>query len=152
EPDLAVKCRVVGTLIRRGAGVPSIRLSRLSGLARLYWSAFQGVRRQGNLRVSPAEGALLLALLEREAENPPGILPQPPATPTLKVKWAIHDRRGDEEFRAKLLAAYGGRCAITGCDAEAALEAAYIVGDAETGEQDVSNGLLLRADIHTLFD
>ena len=65
---------------------------------------------------------------------------------------AIKQRRGQPEFRAKLTEAYGGRCAITGCDAVPALEASHIVGYAETGSQDVTNGLLLRADIHTLFD
>jgi hypothetical protein len=65
---------------------------------------------------------------------------------------AIRSRRGPEEFRARLLEAYGGRCAVTGCDCEAALEAAFIVGNAETGPQDVGNGLLLRSDVHTLFD
>jgi HNH endonuclease len=69
-----------------------------------------------------------------------------------KVLRAITDRRGQTEFRAKLLVAYGGRCAITQCDAEPALEAAHILGYAETGSQAVTNGLLLRADIHTLFD
>lgn len=65
---------------------------------------------------------------------------------------AIRQRRGQEAFRQKLLAAYGGKCAVTGSDSDAALEAAYIVGTEETGPQEVSNGLLLRADIHTLFD
>lgn len=35
-------------------------------------------------------------------------------------------RRGQPEFRSRLIAAYGGRCAVTGCDALAALEAAHI--------------------------
>jgi hypothetical protein len=64
----------------------------------------------------------------------------------------IVERRGQPDFRNKLIAAYGGRCAVTGCDAVAALEAAHIVP--YTGQQShhVTNGLLLRADIHTLFD
>src|SRR5262249_32263472 len=45
-----------------------------------------------------------------------------------------------------------GGSAPTLCDAESALEAAHIKGYAETGSQDVTNGLLLRSDIHTLFD
>jgi HNH endonuclease len=69
-----------------------------------------------------------------------------------KVWQAITVRKGQPEFREQLLRAYGRRCAVTGCDAEDALEAAHIRGYAETGEQDVRNGLLLRADIHTLFD
>lgn len=64
----------------------------------------------------------------------------------------VVDRRGQPEFRARLIDAYGGRCAVTGCDAVAALEAAHIVPCSEHGSDDVTNGLLLRADIHTLFD
>ena len=64
----------------------------------------------------------------------------------------IAQRQGQSQFRKKLLAAYGGRCAITGCDAEAALEAAHIFPYLGTTTNHVSNGLMLRADIHRLFD
>ncbi len=70
-----------------------------------------------------------------------------------KKVWAqVKRRQGQPAFRRELLAAYGGRCAVTGCPIEALLEAAHIhpyLGD-ETNI--VQNGLLLRADIHTLFD
>lgn len=61
-------------------------------------------------------------------------------------------RRGQPDFRARLIGAYGGRCAMTGCDAIAALEAAHIAPYSGPDSQHVSNGLLLQADIHTLFD
>jgi hypothetical protein len=64
----------------------------------------------------------------------------------------IVERRGQPDFRKKLIAAYSGRCAVTGCDAEAALEAAHIVPYTGPKSNHVTNGLLLRADIHTLFD
>ena len=64
----------------------------------------------------------------------------------------IVERRGQPDFRKKLIAAYSGRCAVTGCDAEAALEAAHIVPYIGPKSNHVTNGLLLRADIHTLFD
>lgn len=64
----------------------------------------------------------------------------------------IVERRGQPAFRNKLIAAYGGRCAVTGCDAVAALEAAHIVPYTGPQSNHVTNGLLLRADIHTLFD
>jgi hypothetical protein len=67
-----------------------------------------------------------------------------------EVWHAILHRRGAEELRQKLLAAYGGRCAITGSDGEPALEAARI--DREAGEQDLTNSLLLRGDVRTLYD
>lgn len=65
---------------------------------------------------------------------------------------SILTRRGQPKFRESLLAAYSGTCAISGCTAEAALEAAHITPHAQEQSYEVSNGVLLRADIHTLFD
>jgi hypothetical protein len=61
-------------------------------------------------------------------------------------------RRGQPAFRAALLRAYDGRCAITQCDAVEVLEAAHIHPYLSDETNHVSNGLLLRADIHMLFD
>ncbi len=65
---------------------------------------------------------------------------------------SIVQRRGQAEFRQKLLTAYDGRCAITGCDVEAAIEAAHIIPYQGVETNHSANGLPLRADIHTLFD
>jgi len=65
---------------------------------------------------------------------------------------AIKVRRGQAQFREKLLAAYGRTCAITGCKVVDLLEAAHIRPHAEELNYSVTNGLLLRADIHTLYD
>lgn len=61
-------------------------------------------------------------------------------------------RRGQRKFRESLLAEYNNSCIITGCKVTEVLEAAHIV--AYNGEQtnNIKNGLLLRSDIHTLFD
>lgn len=69
-----------------------------------------------------------------------------------RITISIVQRRGQPEFRKNLLIAYNYRCAITDCNAEEALEAAHIYPYAETRNNHPSNGLLLRADIHTLFD
>jgi len=61
-------------------------------------------------------------------------------------------RQGQPGFRSALLSAYGGRCAITGCDVVDVLEAAHIYPYRNETTNHPSNGLLLRADIHTLFD
>jgi putative restriction endonuclease len=61
-------------------------------------------------------------------------------------------RRGQKKFRDALIAAYGGRCAITGCDALEALEAAHISPYKGEHSDHPQNGLLLRADLHSLFD
>lgn len=55
------------------------------------------------------------------------------------------------EFRQNLLLAYNGRCPITGCDVQDALEAVPIDADRDTRSQDLDNGLILRADIQRLF-
>ena len=64
----------------------------------------------------------------------------------------IKVRRGQPEFRDKLLSAWQRRCAVTGCRIVGLLEAAHITPHSETTDFRTSNGLLLRADIHTLFD
>lgn len=64
----------------------------------------------------------------------------------------VTQRRGQDTFRADLLTVFGSRCAITGCDAEYALEAAHIIGYKGKKTNHPANGLLLRADLHTLFD
>lgn len=67
------------------------------------------------------------------------------------LSWIVL-RQGQGEFRQSLLKAYDGRCAITGCDAEAALDAAHIVPYRGEATNTIVNGLLLRADLHNLFD
>jgi hypothetical protein len=64
----------------------------------------------------------------------------------------IAKRMGQPAFRKGLLAAYKGRCAISGCRVESVLEAAHIVPYRGPKWNDRRNGLLLRADLHTLFD
>lgn len=65
---------------------------------------------------------------------------------------AIVCRRGQKLFWKSLMQAYSGRCAITGCDCVDVLEAAHIVGFKDERTNHVTNGLLLRGDIHTLLD
>jgi putative restriction endonuclease len=65
---------------------------------------------------------------------------------------ALAQRRGQPIFRAKLLDAYNSRCAITGCSAVEVLEAAHVLPFRGEHTDRVDNGLLLRADVHTLFD
>jgi len=65
---------------------------------------------------------------------------------------AIKIRRGQTKFREQLLAAYGRVCAVTECKIVDLLEAAHIQPHAIEPNYSVTNGLLLRADIHTLFD
>lgn len=69
-----------------------------------------------------------------------------------KVLREIKTRSGQPAFRKDLMTAFNSRCCVTGCKVEAILEAAHIISHSEETNYSVSNGLLLRADIHTLFD
>ena len=77
---------------------------------------------------------------------------QPPEGVDPYVWQQIRQRRGQTSFRRGLLRAYDHCCAISGCDAEDALEAAHITAVSEEETYEVRAGLLLRADLHTLFD
>jgi putative restriction endonuclease len=69
-----------------------------------------------------------------------------------RISRTIAQRRGQSPFRDALIAAYRARCAITGCDVLDVLEAAHVHPYLGPETNKVTNGLLLRADIHTLFD
>ncbi len=61
-------------------------------------------------------------------------------------------RIGQGAFRLSVIDAYNKRCAITGEKTLPVLEAAHIQPFSEAGSNTVSNGLLLRSDMHKLFD
>jgi hypothetical protein len=61
-------------------------------------------------------------------------------------------RRGQSRFRKALLTLYSNQCAFTGVREDRVLEACHVLSHAETGNNQLDNGLILRADIHTLFD
>lgn len=69
-----------------------------------------------------------------------------------RVMRALALREGQQGFRMQLLEAYGWRCAVTGCDIVELLEAAHICPYRGEHTHRTDNGLLLRTDIHTLFD
>jgi putative restriction endonuclease len=61
-------------------------------------------------------------------------------------------RIGQGAFRVCVLDGYQRKCAITGEKTLPVLEAAHIKPYAQSGEHKLSNGLLLRSDLHKLFD
>lgn len=69
-----------------------------------------------------------------------------------RINTAIVARQGQGVFRKAALAAFGGRCAVTGCDVPEVLEAAHIVPYLGKATNVIGNTLLLRADVHTMFD
>ncbi len=65
---------------------------------------------------------------------------------------AIVMRRGQAEFRRILMDAYNLECAVTGTAVSPILEAAHIYPYDGPETNVLQNGILLRADWHTLFD
>lgn len=61
-------------------------------------------------------------------------------------------RKGQNRFRKALFEAYGGSCALCGGVARETLQGAHIIEYRGESPNCTQNGLLLRADIHVLFD
>jgi len=61
-------------------------------------------------------------------------------------------RLGQGAFRLAVTAAYGRSCAVTKEHSLPVLEAAHIRPFSDEGPHEITNGLLLRSDLHRLFD
>jgi hypothetical protein len=68
------------------------------------------------------------------------------------VEAPVRRRRGQREFRFKMMEKFGEVCAFSGEQPPQVLEAAHINSFAQTGEHHLNGGLLLRRDFHALFD
>lgn len=113
---------------------------------------------QGKSENDAARAALLLSRVSEDA-----LLLQTQAewTPSFELvdddvrrfsRGASVVREGQGAFRARLLDAYGRRCAITGERTEPVLDAAHIQPYRGPPSNHIQNGLLLAKEFHTLFD
>lgn len=68
------------------------------------------------------------------------------------IERQIRERRGQKQFRDALRNKYGNRCLVTGCTLLEVVEAAHINPYRGPDDNHPENGLLLRSDLHTLFD
>lgn len=64
----------------------------------------------------------------------------------------VRPRLGQGTFRVAVTDSYSRRCAVTGERTLPVLDAAHIKAYGAGGDHEVSNGILLRSDIHKLFD
>lgn len=92
----------------------------------------------------------------RAAATQPGTVgmpsPQPQSTERYGEPVLVRPRLGQGTFRLAVTGAYGRACAVTREHSLPALEAAHIRPYGDGGVHEVPNGLLLRSDIHRLFD
>jgi hypothetical protein len=72
--------------------------------------------------------------------------------PRKRVLRSIALRRGQRVFRDRLLKVFCSRCVVTGTTDKDTLEAAHIQSYGSGGGDQLENGLLLRSDVHVLFD
>lgn len=73
-------------------------------------------------------------------------------SPQGHTKAVVRVRRGQGAFRKQLLSTYGSACAFTGTAPDRVLEAGHLYSYAKLGEHHLHGGLLLRRDVHRLFD
>jgi len=107
------------------------------------------VHREGQYKNAAIEE---LAAAQKRVEAEGYFTPKNSEDARKRTTASIIRRQGQPQFRQALLQAYGGKCAITRCDVEQTLEAAHIMPYFGSQTNHISNGLLLRADIHKLFD
>lgn len=69
-----------------------------------------------------------------------------------KIQISVNQRKFQNKFRRNLFKLYSGKCAISGEDTEYVLEAAHINSHSKNGVNSNDNGILLRSDLHILFD
>lgn len=97
-------------------------------------------------------GETLLDAEQRALESEGAFDPRDETDSRTRALRSVALRRGQPKFREALLSAYRRRCAVTQCGAEPVLEAAHIRPFRGDRTNTVRNGILLRSDIHLLFD
>lgn len=100
-----------------------------------------------NLLVSKNNNGLMLNANDAE-DNTPLLLEGDQRKSIIRQ---IKQRRGQKKFRDELII-LNPSCAVTECSLLDILEAAHIEAYRNDSHNHASNGLLLRSDIHTLFD
>lgn len=114
------------------------------------------IQRGKRYRLDEQPGLSLWHELEARIASRPIVIPaakalkEPPARYGLPV--FTRPRLGQASFKVAVVDAYQRRCALTGERVLPVLEAGHIRPYGDGGEHRVDNGLLMRRDIHRLFD
>lgn len=118
------------------------------------WS--RSIQRGKLYSTGEADGLQLWNLLENAAQS--RLIPTSPGFADVEMQarygepTLIKPRLGQGAFRIAVTEAYGRQCAISGGKVLPALDAAHIKPYSEGGLHIESNGILLRKDIHSVFD
>ena len=111
---------------------------------------------QGKSFTSPGEDAIVDAVVQRvlsHEERPAELADEVENLgPTKGVPRLVTPRLGQGGFKAVVQEAYVRRCAVTHHKILPTLQAAHILPVAQGGQHRIDNGILLRSDVHTMFD
>jgi hypothetical protein len=128
-------------------GLAFVECSRTLGYFQMVGPVSVGAQRASLVAETAVAGSIALVGLPDGDFDPNGV-----QDARLKVIAQVARRQGGPRFRRALLHAYEGKCAMTRYDAAPALEAAHICPYKGPQTNHPANGLLLRADMHDLFD
>jgi len=147
----------------RGSGelkqIGCIILSNAVFFTRDAWIAQPSDWGRQNMRyktydLTQGEGLRIWRECQERVAAPQLVFPaaEQPTLPRWGSPVMVTPRLGQGVFRVAVTEAYGRACAVTGEHSLPALEAAHIKPFALEGPHTVRNGLLLRSDLHRLFD
>lgn len=69
-----------------------------------------------------------------------------------KIQVWVNQRKNQSKFKLSLLKKYNSQCLISKIKIPELIEAAHIYPHSESGQNNIANGILLRTDLHILFD
>lgn len=120
------------------------------------WSQSIVSGKRYDLRADAEMRGLWQRVLDRttalDLSSPAGLGATAEAPGGYTLPFLTRGRIGQGAFRALVIDAYGRRCALSGERTLPVLQASHIRPFATEGPNRVTNGLLLRADLHVLFD
>lgn len=146
----------VAVLVQTRAKGPA--LYEVLGLAQVTgWDGsffrFEGYNDAGELgRLQPVDQSVRTDGFSDNTLPHDDFQPMTPEDWRKKVNAEITVRQGGKGFRDNALADFDVRCVLTGCTEPGVLEAAHIVPYLGEHTNKRDNALLLRADLHILFD
>lgn len=125
----------------------------------LPWGPAEGWKKNivndSSYELTEDPGRRLLALIADRAQRPPDLDDRFQLVDCDTRNWreqVVARREGQAAFKLRLLEAYGSRCAVTGERVVPVLDAAHIQPYLGAASNHVQNGLLLRTDLHRLYD
>lgn len=150
EPAVAVEPIIAKAAWYGSSWAPLAQPQGVSTLAPLYISR----NRQSAIRELKAPETFEYLHRQSEFDLPDEPAPPPTAADPLggQEPATVQRRIGQQLFRLELRRRFGDRCAITGPQPPAILDAAHLYSFADTLKHQLDGGLLLRTDIHRLFD